>query len=110
MLYQDTQQNELQYNHLPQQLWFKCDKEFIQRLINAAYHTFDESSENNIKQFLDCAINLTISRAQVHNIIQNTEQKMQQYNQALDNICIPRLTSSIWMKSSLKNMAKTALS
>lgn len=90
MLYQDTQQNELQYNQLPQQLWFKCDKEFIQRLINAAYHTFDESSENNIKQFLDLAINLNISRAQAHNIIQDTEQKMQEFNQQLDSICIPQ--------------------
>jgi hypothetical protein len=51
MLYQENQQEQLQYNNLPQQLWLKFDKDLVNRLINAAYHTFDESSENNLKQF-----------------------------------------------------------
>jgi hypothetical protein len=89
MLYQENQQEQLQYNSLPQQLWFKLDKDLINRLINAAYHTFDESSENNLKQFLDLAINLSISRSQVHNIIQDTEQQMQEHNEKLDKICTP---------------------
>ena len=57
MLYQENQQEQLQYNNLPQQLWLKFDKDLVNRLINAAYHTFDESSENNLKQFLDLAVN-----------------------------------------------------